>query len=228
MQVPSGAPSGDGVQHQRHKMRLWLVELAHLCLGIGARHVEIAENHMAQAVRRLEVAQHVLDRAFRGPIGVDRVLRAAFIKKHIVLIAIGGTGGGEHEIKTTRRHRRLDQAERPGHVVMPVKARRAHALAHLAEGGEMHDRLRLIGGKDLIEPRTVGQAPLLEGAEFHRLAPAGAEIVIGDGGIARLRQSLAGVAADIARAAGDQNIAQARPRAAPYCAALSAWTMSVM
>ncbi|MPL60930.1 hypothetical protein SDC9_06495 [bioreactor metagenome] len=70
----------------------------------------------------------------------------------------------------------------------------------------MHHRDRLPPGEDFVEPRAVGKLALFERTELHRVAPAGDEAVIGDGHIARRPQRLAGVRADVAGAAGDQNV----------------------
>ena len=89
--------------------------------------------------------------------------------------------------------RRLDQLQRGTDIAAPVFAGLRHRLADLAEGGEMHHRHRLVAGEDLIQPRAVGQAAFFERAEFHRIAPAGDQAVIGDRQIAGQFQRLAGM-----------------------------------
>ena len=51
----------DCFEHDRDEMGLGLMELADLGLGIGPRHIEVAENHVTQSVGRLEIPQHILD-----------------------------------------------------------------------------------------------------------------------------------------------------------------------
>ena len=206
MQGQRRPPPGDRIQHQRDQMGLGAVELADLGFGIGTGHVEIAEDDRAQAMGGPEIGQHALDGALAGAIGVQRLLRRVLVQQDAIMIAIGGAGRGKHHIAAAPRHRRLKEVERAADIDPPIPPRLLHRLAHLAEGGEMHHRGGLPSGKDLIQPRPVQKIALLEGAKFHRIGPAGGQIVIGDRHIARRRQKLAGMRADIAGAAGDQDM----------------------
>jgi hypothetical protein len=58
----------------------------------GAGQIETAENDMAHIMGGPEIAQHALDHAFRGAMGVDRMLLAILAQHHIVLIAVGRAG----------------------------------------------------------------------------------------------------------------------------------------
>ena len=83
----------DCVKDQRHQMGFRLMKLAHLALGVGARHVEVTKDHRTQPVAGAEIGQHILNRALGRAIGVQWRLRTILIQQHSVLIAIGGAGG---------------------------------------------------------------------------------------------------------------------------------------
>ena len=67
----------------------------------------------------------------------------------------------------------------------------------------MHHGGGFVFGKNLVQTRAVQQITLFKGAEFHGVLPAGDQVVIGHGRIARRAQCLARMRTDIARATGD-------------------------
>ena len=64
---------------------------------------------------------------------------------------------------------------------------------------------------DRIQTRAIQDVAFLECAEQHRIAMAGAQVVIDDRFHPRPSEQLAGVAADIARATGHQDFHIPRP-----------------
>ncbi len=69
----------------------------------------------------------------------------------------------------------------------------------------MHDGHGPVTTHHLDQPFAVADVALFERPEPDHLAMAEAQIVVGDRLVARLGQGLAGVAADVAGAAGDQH-----------------------
>src|SRR5690606_23819290 len=80
----------------------------------------------------------------------------------------------------------------------------------------MHHGNGPVPGKDLVKPRAIHKIALLERAEFHRLLPAGAKIVIGYRLKTCCTQRFTGMRTDVARTACHQY----RIRHEAYSAAL--------
>ncbi len=204
--VDGGAPPERGLQHERDEVGLGLVLLADLALGIGAGGVEIAQRRVAQAPRGPEPVQHALDHQLRFAIGVDRALRRVLGDRHLVRQAIGRAGRGKDDMPHARLAHRLEQRQAVGDVVAEIKRGLLHRLADIGEGREMHDRGDLVPAHGLGEERAVGEVAHDERPPAHGCAVAAAEIVVADGLIAGAGQRLGGVAADIAGAAGNEDL----------------------
>ena len=87
----------------------------------------------------------------------------------------------------------------------------------------MHDSCWLPPGKHFPEPRRIQQVALFERTEPDGVLPSGDQIIKGYWRVSRRFQSLTGVRADIARAAGYQDIGH---EVLPYSAALPIVTIS--
>ncbi|EKD60813.1 MAG: hypothetical protein ACD_54C00540G0002 [uncultured bacterium] len=200
------AAAFDGIQHQRDQVGFRAVLFADLGFGVGPRNIEIAEDHMVQPVSRAKILQHLLNGLFRGTVRVDRVLRRIFIEQHAILIAIRRAGGRQHEVHTSRRHRRFDQIERAVDVAAPIETRIGHRFTDQRQRREMQHCDGAILAEGGIQCGAIQQIALHQRAEFHRFTPAGRQIVKRYRHIACPRQGLAGMRADIARPARDQHM----------------------
>src|SRR5687768_10478309 len=79
-----------------------------------------------------------------------------------------------------------------------------HRFSDIAVSREMKDCLNAMSLEDLCEKVSIREIALDTRAPAHRPAMAVHEIVVADRHIPRLRESLARMASDIARTAGDQ------------------------
>ena len=213
-----------GVEQHRDQVRLRVVVLADLAVRIGAGGVEVAQRHGAQAVGGGVVAQDLLDHPLRAAVGIDRRLWPVLGDRLAGARAVGGAGAGEDDPADAVRAHRIQQAKRADDVVAVVEPRIEHRLADIGEGGEVDDRVRTMRRQHLGEAVGVEQVAALERAPLHRMGEAAREVVVGDRRVAGPRQRLAGVRADVARPAGDQDrrhAATPSPRAAWSCRA--AW-----
>ncbi len=69
----------------------------------------------------------------------------------------------------------------------------------------MHDGVRFVAAQGLAQLGWVGDVAMLERTPLNRPPVAGAKIVEGDWRVTGQGQRLAGVTADVAGAAGDEN-----------------------
>ncbi|MEI2697443.1 MAG: hypothetical protein V9E94_03485 [Microthrixaceae bacterium] len=102
---------------------------------------------------------------------------------------------------------RVHQRQRAGDVVAEEAARLAHGLAGLDEGREVQDGVERLAAQHRIQPGAVQRVAAHEaGGRGHgRQMPAGQVVVDGDA-VSGLQQLLRHGAADVARAAGDENV----------------------
>ena len=96
--------------------------------------------------------------------------------------------------------------ECPDDVVAVVAGRIAHRVADRQPRGEMHHGVHVVVPEGAAQPLGVVDVALDEGVgEPRRFAVAGREVVVDHDALAGLAQRLDGVAADVARPAGDEN-----------------------
>ncbi len=104
------------------------------------------------------------------------------------------------------RQHGVEEAEAVDEVVAEIELRLRHRLADIGKGGEMHDGGDLVLAQGGPEPRRIREIGLDERPPADRPAVPVDEIVVTDGNEAGGGQGLAGMAADIAGAAGDENL----------------------
>ena len=156
-------------------------------------------------VRRLEMRQRALDRELRLTVAVDRALRMGFGNRRLDRLSVCRAGRREHEVLDAGLRHRLEHAQRPDDVVAVVLGRHAHRFADVENRREVHHR------EDVMAPDGVGDGPRIRDvaldqlAPLHRAAMPGRQVVEYDDAIARARQRLRRVAADVAGAAGDED-----------------------
>jgi len=128
-------------------MRLGVVLFPHLARRVAARHVEVAEDRVAEArVGRRVVTHQVLDEELRAAVGVDRSLRRGFPDGQAIRrdLPVGRARRAEHQLLDPRLRHRRQQAEAPFGVVAVVAKRLADRLTHVRQRGEVHHRTYLV------------------------------------------------------------------------------------
>ena len=113
--------------------------------------------------------------------------------------------GSEHERQRSVVDERLQQCRGAASIVAIIRQRLAHRLPDIGKGREVHHRRGLVPFQHRANTRGVSDIALLQRPPFHRPAVAAREVVIGNRFEAPRGERFAGMAADIARAAGDEN-----------------------
>ena len=109
--------------------------------------------------------------------------------------AVGGAGARENDATDTVVRQRLEQGQRTGDVVALVLGRILHRLADVRVLGEVHDRLGAVPRDHGSEALAVRDVAHFKRAPADGFAMAVDEVVVGNGGVPRLRPCLAGMAA---------------------------------
>ena len=202
-------------------MHLRLVIFADEPIGIGAGGIEVAQRDRSQAVRALEVRQGALDRQLGFAVGVDRPLR--------MVSSIGVADAARRTSRRSTRRRSASRRRRPSRrarhraadvvVVVadrarvtdsPTRSQAAKCMTAVAPRSQHRGRRRGRGCRPSTSMRARPPEPPQSAAPRLRHGPA-------PGCRRRPRRDPAsasafdGVAADVARAAGDQDGAHGRP-----------------
>jgi hypothetical protein len=82
--------------------------------------------------------QRALYGQLRLTVAVDGILRVLLVDWRLDGLAVGGAGGGEHEMLDAFGGHGLEHAQRPADIVPVVLRRLADRLADVEECGEMH------------------------------------------------------------------------------------------
>ncbi len=180
--------------------------LAGAQLRVGARHVEIAQDHVIEAVRRARVAQDGLGHQLRGAVGGHRRGSVVLAHRNVRRIAIDRGGRGKNETAHAALDRALDQAARIRGVVAVVLERIGDRLRHHHRCGEMDDRVNAVPGDELCDERLIAGVAVDENrSRGDRPVESGREIVEHDHALAGVDERMNHVASDVAGAAGDQD-----------------------
>ena len=189
---------------------------------MGADGVEVAQQHdVPLVVADVEVAQNAFEHALRLAVGIGGlVLGAGFGDGDELRLAVDGGARGEHDVLHAVGARYVAEYERAGNVVPVVLERLGNALANGFIAGEVDYGVHLVRGEDVFERLAVEDARLIElqAIGLRALCDAGdganaverdlarvAQVVNHDDGVAAIEQLHAGVAADEAGAAGDED-----------------------
>ncbi len=197
-----------------------------LAVRIGARGVEVAQRRPAEPAGPAEIGQYHLDHALRLAIGIGGAER--MVLGHPVRLGWGVDGraaGEDHRADAGFLHH-VQQGQRAAHVVGVVFARVRDQFRDLDIGGEMHHGVRPVAADHVAQARRIRDVALLEGAPADRVRPAALEAVVGDGQVAGPGQRLAGMAADVAGAAGNEDTGHSFRRCRPNLAKIAghSWT----
>ena len=155
--------------------------------------------------RSLDIPQHPLGHEFRAAIGVDGAGRVIFPGASAVGDAVHGRRRREHELRDAVGGTGREQRARAGGVVAVIFEWVADGLRDAERSGEMQHGVDVVLAQHPRDERGVGDIAQHEGRIEHGLAEAGAEVVEHHHALAALAQLQHRVAADVARAAGDED-----------------------
>ena len=199
-----GAIARGDVERERDEMRLRIVPLARLAVRVRTGGVEVAQRDEVERARRGDVLQDPLDHELRAAIGAQRtggrVLVQVAIRRRIERAA-----AREHEAVDAARAQCGEQRARRGNVVAPVEIRLAHRIADVARRRHVDARNRLLRVERRIERLAIRDVRAHQRAPAHGIRVPRAQVVERDRHVARLRERLADVRADVAGAARDQD-----------------------
>ncbi len=195
------------LQRERDEVCLGIVVLAPLAGGGGPGRVEVAQRRVAEAVDAIQpmedALQDVLGLTVRAA-GDDPFL---LVDRHALRIIEQIGGGGEDEAAHAVGHGLLQQVQAVGDVVAHVHEGLFHGFAHQCVGGEVHHRLDVVRVEQGLDGSPVGQFPLDEdGLRVDGGPVAVVQVVEDDDSVALFDQFLGDDAADVASAAGDQDV----------------------
>ena len=172
---------------------------------VAARHVEIAQCHVAQGRRRRQVAQHPLAHQLRQAVGIDRCGRRVLARN--TLAGMPSTAAVDEKTKcaTPARSATLEQVTRGAGVVAVVLERIRHRLRNDRVRGKVHHRLDRVLGEQPCDDFAVGRIADDQRRTEHRAAIAGREVVKHRRALAALDELADDVAAGADRPRGDED-----------------------
>jgi hypothetical protein len=154
----------------------------------------------------MEIGEHALDHQLRGAIGIDRGLRQRLVDRNPVGNAVGGAGARQHELIDAVISQGLEQRQRADDIVAIVLSGVRDRLANVGERRKVQAGARTILLDSPVESGPIEDVALFERSPFGGPIVSRRQIVENNGLIPFLRQDLAGVLADIARASSNQNV----------------------
>src|SRR6266536_3891433 len=128
--------------------------------------------------------------------------------------AVDGAARREHHGNASKLGECMQERRSPGEVVAVIKQRFFDRLAHI--GIEMHQCGRPVLLERRTQARRVRNVAFEERSPFHCPAVTARKIVVGDRHVAFRGKRLAGVTADVARAAGHEDVHRTRPSLASF------------
>jgi hypothetical protein len=182
---------------------------------VGAHRVEIAQQgDMPTRVGDGHVTQDLLDDELAATIGVGGgAHREILADGHRGRVAVDRGRGAEHHRLHPRRLHGLEQGDAAADVVVVIEQGLAHRLAHRLQPGEVDHGVDVVVPEHGIQCFPVADVGLDEG-EIHArqfahpdegFGAAVAQVVQHDDVIAGVEEFHAGVGADVAGAAGDED-----------------------
>ena len=128
-------------------------------------------------------------------------------------VAVDGRGGAEDDVLYVVALHRLKQVDAAGDVILIIVQRDLGGLPYRLESGEVDDGVDILFGEDFVQGLAVADVGLVETEIFagylfylfKRFSRTVAKVVDDDDLAAGLQQFDAGVAADVAGAAGTEN-----------------------
>ncbi len=190
---------------------------------VRADRVEVTQQRDAPGrVRGRDVGQHALDHGLRRAVRIGGADRKVLADRQRVRIAVDGGRRTEHQPLDVGPRHRVDQRQRAGHVVVVVHQRLCDRLADRLQAREVDHRDDRVRREDTFERGRVAHVGLDEDRRGprdaldapDRFALAVDEVVDDDRHEAGGQQFDAGVRADVAGAAGDEDV-RGHARAVP-------------
>ena len=195
--------------------------LADESAAVRADGVEVAQQADGKVLHRLGgVAQDLLGHVLRPAVGVGAHAGAGALPEgHLVVAGVDRRRGGEDDVLHAVVAHGLAEAHGGEEIVVVVFQRHRHGLADGLEPGEVDRAVDAVLFKNAVERRTVAHVVLIEGHvlagdllyAFDGLDVGVDQIVDDDDIVAAFKQLHAGVAADIAGAAGDEYVHASSP-----------------
>ncbi len=190
--------------------------LADEAAAVRADRIEVAQQAHGEVLDRLGgVAQDLLGHILRPAVGVGAHAGAgALPERHLVVAGVDRRGRGKDDVLHAVVAHGLAETHGGEEVVVIVFQRHRHGFADGLEPGEMDRAVDVVLFKDAVERRAVAHVVFIEGDvlardllhAFDGLRAGVDQIIDDDDLVAALEQLHAGVAADIAGAAGDEYV----------------------
>lgn len=183
---------------------------------VGTDGVEVAQQrHIQAGVCMADVLQNALGESLGGAVGVGGSAHGEVLGDgHTGGIAVDGSGGAEHEVVAVMMAHHVQNDQRAVEVIIVVLDGLGHALAHSLVGCKLDDGgdVRALG-EDLLHILMAGhvcivEAEVLAGDLLDPIQNHGRSVIIvicHYDIVASVQQFDAGVAADVAGTAGNQN-----------------------
>jgi hypothetical protein len=173
---------------------------------VGARDVEVTQDHTVQPVGGAGIAQHDFSHQFRGAVRRRRHGGIVLACGHTLRIAVDRCGRGEDEMMYSLLDRGLDQRARVRRIIAVIAERIANRVRHDDRGSEMDDGVDPVLSDQFGDARLISSVANQERrARRHRPIEAGREIVEHHHPLASVDERMDHVAADIAGTARDQD-----------------------
>ena len=169
--------------------------------------VEIAENRVAEAVNLAEPFEHDFGLQLGLTVGIDGHFARIFADGNGSREAEDRAGRGEDKAHNLVAEAGFEKSERSGSVVAEIESGILHGLGYFGERGEVHDGVNGRFGEEPTEEGGVGDVADNEarGGRDGGAMAAGKVIEHGDMEIV-LQQEADGGSADVASAAGDEDV----------------------
>ena len=174
--------------------------------GAGAGGVEVAQRDDLEAVRAVKPAERALVRQLRFAVRVDRTGRHPLVERRPLGHAVDGARRREHDRRHARVAHRFEQADAGNQVVAVVTRGIPHRLADERIAGHVDDRFDAVALQRIEDVRRIDEIAFNEpGARIEGVAMAAREIVEDGHVVAAVDENIGHHAADVARAAGDED-----------------------
>ena len=183
-----------------------LADLPGAQVGVGAGDVEVTQRGIIERGCGRGVAQHPLGHQLRRAVGVDRQRRVVFVDRHALGLAVDRRGRRKDDVRHAGGDRGGDQRVAGERVVGVIFERLLDRFRHHDRAREMEDRADPLLAEDAVDQPAVGDRAFEERhIAGHDLAGPVRKIVDHRDRPAAVAQREHGVAADIARSAGDEH-----------------------
>ncbi len=192
-------PNGKG-----YDMSLRLMTLANAPFGISAGSVEVAQRHISQAVGSVVVGQQAFNEQLAPAVGVDGVLRVAFVNGRLNRHAVGCAGAAEDDVAQVAGAHGGQHVQGAYGVGAVVISRLADRFAHVSQCRKVRHRVGLAGLHGAGEMVLVQDVTLHQGSPLHKVGPAAAEVVVDHHIPASFGEGFAAVAAHVTGTTGNK------------------------